>query len=132
MRPRPPKPQRPEDCATAWFAVWERARIDGDFNREQQALQELRRLGVVIESAEPRQGVSDADNTPETVAPELLTLRQVAELCQVSERTVWQWARDGISPPALTIGRGTVRYSRAAYVAWIAAGCPRTDGRAGQ
>ena len=63
-----------------------------------------------------------------TTLVELLTLPQVAELCQVAPRTVWGWARDGVSPPALKIGKGTVRYSRAAFVAWIAAGCPRVDG----
>lgn len=60
--------------------------------------------------------------------PELLTLPQVAALCGVSQRTVWGWVTDGAAPAALKIGRGTVRYSRAAYVAWIAAGCPRVDG----
>lgn len=62
------------------------------------------------------------------IAAELLTLRQCAELCGVSERTLWTWAHDGTSPPSLKIGRGTTRYSRAAYIAWIAAGCPRGDG----
>ena len=27
------------------------------------------------------------------------------------------------------IGKGTVRYSRAAYLAWIAGGCKPVDGR---
>lgn len=66
--------------------------------------------------------------TTEAVAPELLTLRQVAELCGVSERTLWTWARSNASPPPLHIHKGTVRYSRAAYVAWIAAGCKPVDG----
>jgi predicted DNA-binding transcriptional regulator AlpA len=68
---------------------------------------------------------------PTTTLAELLTLPQVAELCQVAERTVWGWARDGVSPPPLKIGKGTVRYSRAAYVAWIAGGCQRVEGRTG-
>jgi predicted DNA-binding transcriptional regulator AlpA len=63
---------------------------------------------------------------PETDA-ELLTLPQVAKLCGVSPRTVWGWAVAGISPPALKIGKGTVRYSRRAYERWVAAGCPRVD-----
>jgi|LSQX01.3.fsa_nt_gb hypothetical protein len=42
-------PDRPEDCATAWFAVLERARIDGDRQREDQARRELARLGVRVE-----------------------------------------------------------------------------------
>ena len=68
----------------------------------------------------------------ETVAPELLTLRQAAELCGVSQRTLWTWARSGASPPPLHIHKGTCRYSRPAYVAWIAAGCPRVNGGSGQ
>ncbi|MBN1588361.1 MAG: helix-turn-helix domain-containing protein [Pirellulales bacterium] len=64
----------------------------------------------------------------EKVAPELLTLRQVAELCGVSDRTVWSWARDGIAPAPLKIGKGTVRYSREAYVRWIENGCNLIEG----
>ena len=57
------------------------------------------------------------------IDPRLLTLGQAAELCGVSERTLWGWARDGIAPASLKIGKGTVRYSRQAYLEWIAAGC---------
>lgn len=67
----------------------------------------------------------------ETVVPEAMTLRQAAALCAVSERTLWEWANTGISPPPLKIGKGTVRYSRRAYEQWIAAGCPRVDGGQG-
>jgi excisionase family DNA binding protein len=65
-------------------------------------------------------------STTETPA-ELLTLKEAAKLCNVSDRTLWQWAVDGISPAALRIGKGTVRYSRAAYIDWISRGCPRCD-----
>ena len=70
-------------------------------------------------------------NITESLA-ELLTLPQAAQLCGVSQRTLWGWATDGTAPPALKIGKGTVRYSRRAYEAWIAAGCPRFDGGRGQ
>jgi predicted DNA-binding transcriptional regulator AlpA len=60
---------------------------------------------------------------PTTTLAELMTLRQAAELCSVSDRTLWGWARDGIAPAPLKIGRGTVRYSKPDYLAWIAAGC---------
>ncbi len=40
---------RPEDCPTAWFAMLERAQLDGDTQREATAQQELRRLGVRVE-----------------------------------------------------------------------------------
>ena len=64
--------------------------------------------------------------------PELLTLREAAKLCGVSQRTVWGWAVAGISPPPLRIGRGTVRYSRRAYVDWCNRGCPPCNGGQGQ
>ena len=64
-------------------------------------------------------------------APELLTLPQVAALCGVSQRTAWGWANDGVSPPALKISKGTVRYSRRAYELWVADGCPRIDAQTG-
>jgi predicted DNA-binding transcriptional regulator AlpA len=74
--------------------------------------------------------MSNASAT-ETIIPELMSLDQAAALCGVSPRTLWGWAKSGISPAPLKIGRGTVRYSRSAYVAWIAAGCkPCNGGRA--
>ncbi len=69
---------------------------------------------------------------PSTTIPELLNLRQLAALCQVSTRTAWQWATDGTAPPAIKIGKGTVRYSRRAYQEWIAAGCKPLHGNGGQ
>ena len=60
---------------------------------------------------------------------ELMTLEQTALLCGVSPRTLWSWARDGIAPAPLKIGKGTVRYSRAAYLGWVEGGCKPVDGR---
>lgn len=71
--------------------------------------------------------MSSSTSTPETDS-ELLTLRRLAKLCQVSERTAWQWAHDGSAPPPLKIGKGTVRYSRSAYVEWIKNGCKPIQG----
>lgn len=65
-----------------------------------------------------------------TIVAELMTLDQAAGLCGVSPRTLWGWARDGIAPPPVKIGKGTVRYRRPAYIDWIKDGCPRIDGRA--
>jgi predicted DNA-binding transcriptional regulator AlpA len=73
-----------------------------------------------------------ASSTIPEAGAELLTLKQLAALLSVSERTAWQWATDGTAPPPLRIGRGTVRYSRRAYEQWIAAGCPRCNGVAAQ
>ena len=39
---------RPEDCATAWFVVLERALMDGDVQRAAHAERELHRLGVEV------------------------------------------------------------------------------------
>ena len=69
--------------------------------------------------------------TIETIVPELLTLRQAAELCGVSERTLWNWARSGISPAPIKFGgskQNTVRYSRAAYMEWLAGDCKPVNG----
>ncbi len=43
-------------------------------------------------------------NRTETASAELLVLREAAELCDVSDRTLWGWANTGISPPPLKIG----------------------------
>jgi len=68
-------------------------------------------------------------NAPDAVvAPELMTLDQAAGLCGVSPRTLWGWARDGVAPQPMRIGKGTVRYSRAAYLDWIASGCRPIQG----
>ena len=75
-------------------------------------------------------------STPTTdapaIVPELLTTRQAAELCGVGERTFWRWSRCGIAPRPIKIGdgrQGAVRYFRRAIMAWLEAGCPRTNGR---
>lgn len=68
--------------------------------------------------------------TVEQIVPELLTTSETARLCNVGQRTMWRWSRCGISPPPKKIG-GAVRYSRSEILDWIAAGCPRCDGRAG-
>ncbi len=67
-------------------------------------------------------------NRTETAGAELLTLREAAELCGVSDRTLWGWATSGISPAALKIGKGVVRYSKPAYQEWIAGGCKPIQG----
>jgi predicted DNA-binding transcriptional regulator AlpA len=74
-----------------------------------------------------------ADDTRETIIPELLTTAEAARLCNVGERTLWRWSRCGITPRPVKIGagkNGAVRYRRLEYLEWIAAGCPRCDDRA--
>ena len=68
-----------------------------------------------------------SDTTPD-LAPELLTLREAAKLCNVSERTFWGWCHDGTAPSALRIGKGTVRHSRRVLEQWLAGGCHPVKG----
>jgi excisionase family DNA binding protein len=72
-----------------------------------------------------------ASDALDTIAPELLTTREAAKLLGIGERTLWRHSRSGAAPAPLTIG-GAVRYRRSEILDWIAAGCPRIDGRAGQ
>jgi hypothetical protein len=44
----------PRECATAWFAVLERAKLDCDFERAAEAVRELRRLGVQVRFHRPK------------------------------------------------------------------------------
>lgn len=65
--------------------------------------------------------------------PALLTTLEAAKLCSCGERTWWRWSRNGTAPAPVKIGNGvrpSVRFSRDEILAWIAAGCPRVDGRA--
>jgi predicted DNA-binding transcriptional regulator AlpA len=76
--------------------------------------------------------------TPDTTATaggiqsELLTCREAAQLAGCGERTWWSWSRSGLAPKPIFIGHGTrpaCRYRRAEILQWIAAGCPRVDGK---
>lgn len=69
------------------------------------------------------------------IQAELLTTAEAARLAGCGERTFWAWSRSGLAPAPLKIGLGlrpAVRYRRADILAWIAAGCPRVDGRDNQ
>jgi excisionase family DNA binding protein len=67
-------------------------------------------------------------DTLETILPELLTTREAAKLLGIGERTLWRHSRSGAAPAPVAIG-GAVRYRRSEILDWIAAGCPRIDGR---
>jgi len=73
----------------------------------------------------------DTSTTAASLVPELLTTKQAAELLSIGERTLWRHSRSGIAPAPVKIG-GTVRYRRDDMLQWIAAGCPRKDGRDGR
>lgn len=57
--------------------------------------------------------------------PALLTIKQVAELLQLSQREVFRWQDRGIVPGRTKLGR-LVRFNRAAVLNWIEEGCPQT------
>ena len=58
--------------------------------------------------------------------PVLLSAAQVADLMQISTRTVWRLLSAGelIEPVRM---RGNTRWRRAELESWIAAGCPPTN-----
>lgn len=55
-----------------------------------------------------------------TITKELLTRKDIAELCQVSPLTVIRWEHDG-KLPAIRLGAGSVRYKRADVQAFLQA-----------
>jgi excisionase family DNA binding protein len=68
------------------------------------------------------------NNNTATIAPELLTTREAAQFCGLGERTFWRHSHSGVAPAPVRIG-GSTRYRRSDLLEWIAAGCPRCDGR---
>lgn len=55
---KPTSERDARDCATAWFAVLERAKQAGDFATAARAVQELERLGVKVKYQKPK-GTTD-------------------------------------------------------------------------
>lgn len=51
-------------------------------------------------------------------AEEYLTPEQLAELLQVSEKTLRRWRNEGTGPPFVRIGR-IIRYRKRAALAWL-------------
>ena len=95
-----------------------------------RAAQKLRapKSGQRVGKPSRERGCPLPSNTIPDTGPELLNLPQMAARCGVSPRTAWGWATAGISPPPLRIGKGTVRYSGAAYADWVSRGCPTCNG----
>ncbi len=64
----------------------------------------------------------------EAIAPPesaLLTVREVARLLNVGERSVWRWSDVGLMPPPIAIGRSRRWRWTEDLQPWIHAGCPR-------
>lgn len=58
-------------------------------------------------------------STAQAPPPEvLMSTADVAELCQVPERTVMHWRETRTGPPFIRLG-GRVRYRRDAVLSWI-------------
>lgn len=51
----------------------------------------------------------------------LLTTAETADLLGISQKTLRNWRTTGGGPPAIVVGRRSVRYSTADLDAWIAA-----------
>jgi excisionase family DNA binding protein len=84
--------------------------------------------GTAGESA----GESAAEGTrPRPLPSAVYTADEVAALLAVSRRCLERWVSAGRLPPGarLALPGRTVRFSRAVIDQWIAAGCPRPDGR---
>lgn len=52
-------------------------------------------------------------------APLLLTCQQLADLLQVSPRSVWGWASSGKIPPPITVGWRAKRWFRDDVLRWL-------------
>ena len=63
------------------------------------------------------------------LSPALLVgAEKLAEMLDISVRTLWRLRSAGKLPPALKVG-GCVRWRLAEVQAWIAAGCPHVEQR---
>jgi len=59
----------------------------------------------------------------EEKGPMLLSVKEVAKMLGIGERTVWAWAAEGRVPEPLQLGR-LKRWRLEEIKQWIAAGCP--------
>ena len=76
-------------------------------------------------TAPTREQVKSAEPT----LPVYLTPSQVADLLQVSEKTVSRWSLQDASMPTLRIGR-VVRFEREALMTWLRRRQPRRSAQA--
>ncbi len=70
------------------------------------------------------------ETRPPTELAQLLDVADVAAMLGVSGRHVYRLADAGRMPRPVKLG-GSVRWSRAAILEWIANGCPAVDSRQG-
>jgi predicted DNA-binding transcriptional regulator AlpA len=65
-------------------------------------------------------------NSETVLEPELLTLKQAAQLCGVGERSLWRYSRSGLAPKPVKFGsskQAATRYRLQDLRQWIDAGC---------
>ena len=63
--------------------------------------------------------IEESRDTKQAVRQPLLSVKEVAELLQVSARTIYDWRYQGLGPPAIMIGR-LVRYEPNEIDRWLA------------
>jgi prophage regulatory protein len=61
---------------------------------------------------------------PETLASELLRMREAAAFCNIGESTAWRYLSAGRFPKPIRVGGGALRWRRSDLIAWIEKGCP--------
>lgn len=57
---------------------------------------------------------------------QLISAERLAEMIEVSERTLWRWLLARRVPASLRVG-GTVRWRLQTIKDWIASGCPQQE-----
>ncbi len=73
--------------------------------------------------------ISPSDNDASQVRPTLITAAELAQMMQISVRTLWRLRSAGQIPQPLRIG-GNTRWRLDEVHQWIADGCPPPNGTA--
>jgi predicted DNA-binding transcriptional regulator AlpA len=71
-------------------------------------------------------GAPAAQGERVSIAPELLTSSQAAQLCGIGESTFFRLHAAKKVPAPVKLG-GATRWARTELLAWIAAGCPSRE-----
>lgn len=66
---------------------------------------------------------NETKQLPYAFPPELLRIEQVAQLLNISERTIYRMQENASIPPPVEL-LGSKRWQRSVLLQWIADGCP--------
>jgi len=77
-------------------------------------------------SSDQQTSTTNASFLDET-KPLLVGAEMLAELLQVSKRTLFRLRSSGSLPKPIQLGRGTLRWSVQEVKDWVAAGCPKLN-----